>query len=179
MDALKFNKIAAAILCGGLLILGFGKLGSFLVHPNTSISNAYPIEVPDNAANAIKEVSVTVIEPILAMLSGANIEAGQKVAKKCSACHGFESGGANKVGPNLYDIIGREQAKAEFAYSKAFLAMSGQWSYEELNKFLYKPKEYVKGTRMNYAGLTKTNDRANLIAWLRTKSNKPVPLPGQ
>ena len=82
MDALKFNKIAAAILCGGLLILGFGKLGSFLVHPNTSISNAYPIEVPDNAANAIKEVSVTVIEPILAMLSGANIEAGQKVAKK-------------------------------------------------------------------------------------------------
>ncbi|MDA0763454.1 MAG: cytochrome c family protein [Proteobacteria bacterium] len=179
MDALKFNKIAAAILCGGLLILGFGKLGDFLVHPNTSVNNAYPIKVAENAAEAIKEVTVTVIEPILAMLSGADIEAGQKIAKKCSACHGFESGEANKVGPNLYDIVGREQGKADFAYSKVFLAMSGQWSYEELNKFLYKPKEYAKGTKMNYAGLTKTNDRANLIAWLRTKSNKPVPLSGQ
>ena len=123
MDALKFNKIAAAILCGCLLILGFGKLGDFLVHPNTSVNNAYPIKVAENAAEAIKEVTVTVIEPILAMLSGADIEAGQKIAKKCSACHGFESGGANKVGPNLYDIVGREQGKADFAYSKVFLAM--------------------------------------------------------
>ena len=177
MDALKINKIAAALLSGILLIMVFGKIGNILVDPKTDISNAYPIEVPEKNQIKSKVVEEVVIEPILALLATANLESGQKISKKCVACHGFDAGGPNKVGPNLYNIVNKDQGKADYAYSKVLASLSGKWSYEELNKFLYKPKLYSKGTKMNYAGLSKTKDRANLIAWLRTKSNSPVSLP--
>ena len=177
MDSLKFNKIAAALLSSILLIMMFGKIGNFLVNPNTDVSNAYPIEVPETNTAVAKEDKEVVIEPITALLATANLESGLKIAKKCVACHGFDAGGPNKVGPNLYDIVNKDQGKADYAYSKVLAALNGKWTYEELNKFLYKPKLYSKGTKMNYAGLSKTKDRANLIAWLRTKSDNPVPLP--
>jgi cytochrome c len=177
MDSLKFNKIAAALLSSILLIMMFGKIGNFLVNPNTDVSNAYPIEVPETNTAVAKEEKEVVIEPISALLATANLESGLKIAKKCVACHGFDAGGPNKVGPNLYDIVNRDQGKADYDYSKVLAALNGKWTYEELNKFLYKPKLYSKGTKMNYAGLSKTKDRANLIAWLRTKSDNPVPLP--
>jgi cytochrome c len=177
MDSLKFNKIAAALLSSILLIMMFGKIGNFLVNPNTDVSNAYPIEVPETNTAVAKEEKEVVIEPITALLATANLESGLKIAKKCVACHGFDAGGPNKVGPNLYDIVNRDQGKADYDYSKVLAALNGKWTYEELNKFLYKPKLYSKGTKMNYAGLSKTKDRANLIAWLRTKSDNPVPLP--
>ena len=177
MDALRINKIAAALLSGILLIMVFGKIGNILVDPKTEISNAYPIEVPEKKQIKSKVVEEVVIEPILALLATANLESGQKISKKCVACHGFDAGGPNKVGPNLYNIVNKDQGKADYAYSKVLASLSGKWSYEELNKFLYKPKLYSKGTKMNYAGLSKTKDRANLIAWLRTKSDSPVSLP--
>jgi len=177
MDSLKFNKIAAALLSSILLIMMFGKIGNFLVNPNTDVSNAYPIEVPETNTAEAKEEKEVIIEPITALLATANLESGLKIAKKCVACHGFDAGGPNKVGPNLYDIVNKDQGKADYAYSKVLAALNGKWTYEELNKFLYKPKLYSKGTKMNYAGLSKTKDRANLIAWLRTKSDNPVPLP--
>ena len=177
MDALRINKIAAALLSGVLLIMVFGKIGNILVDPKTDISNAYPIEVPEKNQIKSKIVEEVVIEPILALLATANLESGQKISKKCVACHGFDAGGPNKVGPNLYNIVNKDQGKADYAYSKVLASLSGKWSYEELNKFLYKPKLYSKGTKMNYAGLSKTKDRANLIAWLRTKSDSPVSLP--
>ena len=155
----------------------FGKIGNFLVNPNTDVSNAYPIEVPETNTAVAKEEKEVVIEPITALLATANLESGLKIAKKCVACHGFDAGGPNKIGPNLYDIVNKDQGKADYAYSKVLAALNGKWTYEELNKFLYKPKLYSKGTKMNYAGLSKTKDRANLIAWLRTKSDNPVPLP--
>ena len=177
MDALRFNKIAAALLSGVLLIMVFGKIGNLLVNPNTEVSNAYPIEVPEKAETKIKDTKEIVIEPILALLASADIESGKKISKKCVACHGFDAGGTNKVGPNLYNIVNKDQGKADYAYSKTLASLSGKWTYEELNKFLYKPKLYSKGTKMNYAGLSKTKDRADLIAWLRTKSDSPVNLP--
>ena len=177
MDSLKFNKIAAALLSSILLIMMFGKIGNFLVNPNTDVSNAYPIEVPETNTAEAKEKKEVIIEPITALLATANLESGLKIAKKCVACHGFDAGGPNKIGPNLYDIVNKDQGKADYAYSKVLAALNGKWTYEELNKFLYKPKLYSKGTKMNYAGLSKTKDRANLIAWLRTKSDNPVPLP--
>ena len=177
MDALRFNKIAAALLSGVLLIMVFGKIGNLLVSPNTEVSTAYPIEVPEKVETKIKETKEIVVEPILALLASADINSGQKISKKCIACHGFEAGGANKVGPNLYNIVNKEQGKADYAYSKTLASLSGKWTYEELNKFLYKPKLFYKGTKMNYAGLSKTKDRADLIAWLRTKSDSPVALP--
>ena len=177
MDSLKFNKIAAALLSSILLIMMFGKIGNFLVNPNTDVSNAYPIEVPETNTAEAKEKKEVIIEPITALLATANLESGLKIAKKCVACHGFDAGGPNKIGPNLYDIVNKDQGKADYVYSKVLAALNGKWTYEELNKFLYKPKLYSKGTKMNYAGLSKTKDRANLIAWLRTKSDNPVPLP--
>ena len=177
MDALRINKIAAALLSGVLLIMVFGKIGNILVDPKTDISNAYPIEVPEKNQIKSKIVEEVVIEPILALLATANLESGQKISKKCVACHGFDAGGPNKVGPNLYNIVNKDQGKADYTYSKVLASLSGKWSYEELNKFLYKPKLYSKGTKMNYAGLSKTKDRANLIAWLRTKSDSPASLP--
>ena len=177
MDALRFNKIAAALLSGVLLIMVFGKIGNILVNPKTEISNAYPIEVPEKNEIKSKVAKEVVIEPILALLATADLESGLKISKKCVACHGFDSGGPNKIGPNLYNIVNKDQGKADYAYSKVLASLSGKWTYEELNRFLYKPKLYSKGTKMNYAGLSKTKDRANLIAWLRTKSDSPVSLP--
>ena len=177
MDALKFNKIAAALLGAVLIMMVFGKIADFLVHPNIKVSNSYPIEVAVKAPEKENVNKVIKIEPILMLLAGANIEDGHKISKKCVACHGFDSGGKNKVGPNLYNIVNKIQAKADFSYSKALSSLSGQWSYQELNKFLYKPKLYAQGTKMSYAGLSKVKDRANLIAWLRTKSANPAPLP--
>lgn len=177
MDPLKFNKLAAGFLCAGLLIMGFNKIGNFLVNPIELDKNAYPIEITEklNKTETVKKASV--VEPILTMLANANIIEGQKVSKKCTACHVFVIGGANKIGPNLYNIVNKPIGKENYAYSKAFAALNGNWTYEELNKFLYKPKEYVKGTKMNFSGLKKVKDRANLIAWLREQAAKPVPLP--
>lgn len=177
MDSLKFNKVAAGILCAGLLIMAFSKIGNMLVNPVMLEKNAYPIEISEklNKIDTVKQASV--IEPILSMLENANIMDGEKVSKKCTACHVFVMGGANKVGPNLYNIVNKPIGKEKYGYSKAFAALNGNWTYEELNKFLYKPKEYVKGTKMNFAGLKKVKDRANLIAWLRKQSAEPVPLP--
>jgi len=111
-------------------------------------------------------------------LASADIAAGQALSKKCTACHVFDKGGPNKVGPNLYNVVNRDVASvADFKYSGALTDHGGAWSYEELNGFLYKPKAWVSGTKMNYAGLSKAEDRANIIAWLRTLSDNPTPLP--
>ena len=120
------------------------------------------------------------IVTILALLSDSDVNKGQKISKKCVACHSFNEGGKNKVGPNLWNIVNRKMASVDgFKYSKALNKMEKQWTYSNLNKFLIKPKSYVKGTKMNYAGLKKDSDRANIIAWLRTLSSNPAPLPTQ
>ena len=108
----------------------------------------------------------------------ASLENGQKLFKKCGTCHNYEKNSANKVGPNLWNIINRPKANIEgFAYSKALIELGGKWTYEELAEFLYKPKKYVKGTKMNFAGLKKVEDRANLVLFLRGQSDKPISLP--
>ena len=177
MDSLKFNKIAAGILCAGLLIMGFIKLGDLLVNPQNLAKNAYPIEIEEIKSVSSNTSTASVIEPILALLSEADIKAGEKISKKCTACHVFQSNGPNKVGPSLHNIVNKAIGSAEFAYSKAFKTLKGEWSYEELNKFLYKPKNYIKGTKMNFAGLKKSTDRANLIAWLRMQADSIESLP--
>ena len=119
-----------------------------------------------------------VIEPISLFLANASLEKGEKLFKKCSACHNYEKDSANKVGPNLWNLINRPKANVEgFAYSKALAEYGGEWGYEELAEFLYKPKKFVKGTKMNFAGLKKVQDRANIVLFLREQAENPVPLP--
>ena len=117
-------------------------------------------------------------EPILALLASADVAAGQKLAKKCTACHVFEAGGANKVGPALWSIVNKAKASADgYAYSAALAQFGGKWDYQSLNAFLAKPKAYISGTKMNFAGLKKPADRANMVAWMRTMADNEAPLP--
>ena len=120
----------------------------------------------------------TGLEPILAKLASADLEAGEKLSKKCSACHIFDAGGKNKVGPALWNIVNRPMGAADdYAYSDALAGFGGNWDYQSLNAFLVKPKAYISGTKMNFGGLKKSKDRANLIAWMRAKADSPAALP--
>lgn len=117
-------------------------------------------------------------ETIIALLASADISKGKKVSKSCAACHTFKKGGKKKIGPNLWNVVGKEKASTEgFSYSKGMKALGGTWDYDSLDQFLLKPKKYVKGTKMGFAGIKKIKDRAALIAWLREQADAPIDLP--
>ncbi|UUX48199.1 cytochrome c family protein [Nisaea acidiphila] len=180
-SSLEFNKIAAGVLCGGLLLMGVGKFAGVLVHPTDLEENAYPIELSGNgAAPAAAPSGPAPVEPILGLLATADVAAGQKDAKKCAACHSFDKGGPNKVGPNLWNVVNADKGHIDgFAYSDA-IKSSGEtpnWTYSSLNKFLKKPKDYAPGTKMNFAGIKKASDRADLVAYLRSLADSPAALP--
>jgi len=145
--------------------------------PHAGADNAYKVEgVADNAGGG--PVVVAKAEPVLALLANADIAKGEQSAKVCATCHSFVKGGANAIGPGLWDVVNHDKgAHAGFAYSDALKNMDGTWSYASLNKFLWKPKAYVEGTKMNFVGLKKPEDRANVIAYLRTLSDSPAGLP--
>ena len=178
MNTMELNKIAGAVLCGLLLISSVSFLGDLLSRPQELVENAYPIAVDESAVVEVVAEEPAGPEPILALLAAANIEAGAKLARKCSSCHAFEQGGKNGVGPALWNIVNAATASvAGYKYSPALAAIGGAWSYENLNAFLYRPKDYVPGTKMGFSGLRKTGERANLIAWMREQANDPAPLP--
>ena len=178
MDDLKLNKIAAGFLLAALLAMAGYKLSEVLIPHQKLAQNSYPIEVPESGTVDVADAAPKGPEPVLALLADADIAAGQKTAKKCTACHVFEEGGKNKVGPALWNIVNADKgAISGFAYSEALSGADGVWDYVALNGFLYKPKAYLAGTKMNFAGLKKPQDRANMIAYLRSLSAAPAPLP--
>ena len=181
MSGLEVNKILASIILAILVVTVIGHLGDILVNVkhHEMEETAYKIDVPESG-DAVSEATPKeeVIEPISSFLANASLEKGEKLFKKCSACHNYEKDSANKVGPNLWNLINRPKANVEgFAYSKALAEYGGKWGYEELAEFLYKPKQFVKGTKMNFAGLNNVQDRANIVLFLRQQSENPVPLP--
>lgn len=170
------NKIVAAILVGGLVAMLSGTFGKIVYNADRGDDSkrGYTIEVVSsaNAKEAKKEIN------IFEMIASADATAGKKLVKKCVACHSFEKGGANKVGPNLYNIVGAKVAgKAGFQYSKAMIDAGGNWDYDRLWAFLNKPSKYMKGTKMAFAGLKKPAKLADLIAYLRGNADSPVALP--
>jgi cytochrome c len=178
MSTLKGNKIFAAVLIALLLALIATLISEFLISPVPLAKSVYVVDIPETDAVGQAAPKEDVAEEITPLLATANVEAGKKIAKKCVQCHTLEEGGAHRIGPALWDVMGKKQATKEgYAYSSAAKSMDKDWSYEELNAFLYKPRKYMPGTKMSFAGLKKTKDRANLIAYLRTLSKKPVPLP--
>lgn len=180
MDSFEWNKVAASILCGMLLIWGLRVFSDALFHVEPLAANAYVVEGVEVADSAADAGGPAVPEgPSLAvLLAEASADSGAKVFRKCQACHTLEQGGANRVGPNLYDVVGRELgATAGFSYSDALLAYGGDWSYEALNAYLENPKKAIPGNKMSFAGLRKATDRANVIAYLRGYGDNPPPLP--
>lgn len=178
--SLEMNKIAGAVLVGGLVTLVSGLLADMLVRP-TEVAHV-AMAVPEAPAEGPGEAPAPrVVEPVLGLLASADTAAGEAISKRCTTCHTFEAGGPAKVGPNLFGIVGAPHAHMEgFAYSPAMQALHDQpWTYEALNHFLENPKGAVPGTKMVFPGLKKVQDRADLIAWLRTLADTPAPLPTQ
>ena len=176
---LEFNKIAASILLAGLIGVTAGRIADGLYgeseHGGEHAKRGYAIEVAEASSNT-KEKK----EPIKLgeLLANASPEAGQKIAKKCMACHSLEKGGGNKVGPNLYGALGSHKAhRSDYAYSDAMKNKGGDWGYVEIFHFLHNPKGYVKGTKMAFAGLRKPKDIANVIAYLKQQGGKLGPAP--
>tara|TARA_X000000368_G_scaffold364879_1_gene310822 strand:- start:1136 stop:1687 length:552 start_codon:yes stop_codon:yes gene_type:complete len=183
MSGLEVNKIIAAIVMAVLIIFIISNIGDILVNTDSdkNAKTAFKIEESEaNTDDTAKTIDneLTEIEPISALLASASIEKGEKIYKKCGACHTYKKDGASKMGPNLWNIINRTKANVDgFAYSKALSEFGGKWTYEEMSKFLYKPKDYIKGTKMNFSGLKKVEDRANLVLFLREQADNPVSLP--
>ncbi len=179
MSAVDINKYVAVILTTGVITLGAGVL-SELLYPLGGVAEAvYPVaggEAPRPEAVPAPDIAVA---PISTLLAAADPVTGQRVAKKCTACHGLKNGGPKKIGPNLWNIVNRPIASAEgFTYSKALRERSEKvWSYENLNGFLTKPKDWAAGTRMSFPGIRRVEQRADLIAFLRSLSDTPAVLP--
>lgn len=179
---LETNKIFAAILVAGVVAMLAGFVAKKLVQPEELEEPAVKIDTAALGGTG-GEVATKApeAEPILALLASADIERGQKLSKACAACHSFDKGGPDLVGPHQWNIVGRKMGSVSgFAYSDTLMAMGAEgktWDYQSLNAFLWKPKNFVAGTKMNYIGIKKPEDRAALIAWLRTMADSPAPLP--
>ena len=181
MDSFELNKIIAAVLLTALIVIGIGKFTDILFHVEKPKESAYKIEGLETAVASTSSNSETkVVEKvdIAQLLSLGDLAHGEKVFKKCSACHMIASDGKNMIGPNLWSVIGRTAGSvSDYKYSKAMVAYAKQWSFEEMNSYLIKPQAYVKGTKMAFAGLRKERDRASVILFMNSKSSSPKPLP--
>ncbi len=184
MDSLEFNKIAGAFLGTALLVLGLKTFSGEIFRAEAPEKPGLLIEVAEVAppAAAGGDTGGGAATPALSLgvlLAKADVAKGQAGSKACMACHSFEKGGANKVGPHLWDVVERPMGSVEgFSYSESFKAMGAKpWGYDELNAWLKAPKEYIKGTKMAYAGISKDQDRANVIAYLASLADTPKPFP--
>ena len=180
MDSFEINKIIAAILLTVLIIIGIGKFTDFLFYVKKPEQTAYKIDGLETATSEKKIEDTKKLEKvdIAQLLAMGDMAHGQKVFKKCSACHMIASDGKNMIGPNLWGVIGRQAGSVnDYKYSKAMVAYGKDWSFEEMNSYLIKPQAYIKGTKMAFAGLRKEKDRASVILYMNSKSNNPKPLP--
>ena len=179
MDSFEINKIVAAILMVALLIIGISKISSIIFHVEKPKTPGYTIELEQviSSSNSTSDVTEEKVD-ISALMAMGDVVSGEKIFKKCAACHSVVQGGKNKIGPALYNVVGRKiGGVSDYKYSKALQAYKKEWTFEELNGFLIKPAKWIKGTKMAYAGLRKEEDRASIIKYLNEKSDSPLPLP--
>tara|TARA_Y100000389_G_scaffold136834_1_gene134411 strand:- start:635 stop:1174 length:540 start_codon:yes stop_codon:yes gene_type:complete len=179
MDSFELNKIIAAILMVALLVIGLGKVADSVFHVNKPENPGYQVDVESSlASNTSQAAEVIEKVDIAAIMALGDVSSGEKIFKKCVACHSINKGGKNKIGPALYNVVGRAVGGVDdYKYSKTLASYGKDWTFEELNGFLQKPASYLKGTKMSYAGLRKEKDRASIIKYLNENSDNPKQLP--
>ena len=179
MDSFEINKIIAAVLLVALLVIGIGKVSNILFYVEKPKTPGYAVEVEQASGSSITTTEVVEkVVDIAALMALGDVASGEKIFKKCAACHSINKGGKHKIGPALYNVVGRKVGGVEdYKYSKALIAYEKEWTFEELNGFLIKPAKRIQGTKMAYAGLRKEADRASVIKYLNANSDSPLPLP--
>jgi len=178
MDSFELNKVIAAILMVALLVIGIGKISDVIFYVEKPKTPGYVVEVEKLADTSVTTEVTEVKVDIAALMALGDISSGEKIFKKCAACHSIVKGGKNNIGPALYNVVGRKiGGVSDYKYSKALVAYGKEWNFEELNGFLIKPAKWIRGTKMAYAGLRKEKDRASVIKYLNQNSDSPLPLP--
>lgn len=177
IDAYTFNKIAGWVLFTALLVFGLNEVAHIVYHAERPERPGMTVEVAEQAVSEAAPAAEAA--PIAERLAAANVEQGQAAARPCQACHTFDQGGPHRVGPNLWDVIGLPIAHhQDYSYSAALSGRSGEtWTYEALDQFLANPRQFAPGTKMTYAGVRRDDQRADLIAYMRSLSDDPQPLP--
>jgi len=179
MDSFELNKIIAAVLMVALLVIGIGKLSDIIFHVEKPKTPGYAVDIEQTVtASAASSETVEEKIDIAALMAMGDLTVGEKVFKKCAACHSIIKGGKNNIGPALYNVVGRQiGVMNDYKYSKALSGYGKEWTFEELNGYLTKPAKWIKGTKMAFAGLRKESDRASVILYLNQNSDNPLPLP--
>ena len=179
MDSFELNKIIAAVLMVALLVIGIGKISDLIFHVEKPKTPGYAVDVEQAVTTSASSTETVEKEiDIAALMAMGDLTVGEKVFKKCAACHSIVKGGKNNIGPALYNVVGRQIGIVnDYKYSKALSGYGKEWTFEELNGYLTKPAKWIKGTKMAFAGLRKEKDRASVIKYLNQNSDSPLPLP--